>query len=161
MTEPNLGPDEVELTEEEMEKRLQAFQASQQLFLEQNFKWLIEYVGSYFPKDQLALRDMDLEVHFIHKVVEDGKELGALVYRFRKFTDKKEYFSHMAEEYREGLGLSEALFVDSETSKFQSSGKPGEDPYLEIPPDQLTGRIRELREALISRAKLRNLRESL
>ena len=37
------------------------------------------FVASYFPEDQLAIRDMDLEVHFIHRVVENGNNLGALV----------------------------------------------------------------------------------
>ncbi|HTC19601.1 MAG TPA: hypothetical protein VK859_02060, partial [bacterium] len=93
------------MSEEEMEEQLKAFQLSQQLYLEQTFKWLIDFVASYFPEDQLAIRDLDLEVHFIHQVIEGGKPLGVLVYRFRKFVEKKDYFKEMAEDYREGLKL--------------------------------------------------------
>lgn len=151
-----------EWSEEAMEEQLKAFQASQQAYLEETFRWLIEFVASYFPEDQLVARDLDLEVHFIHKVAEGGKPLGALVYRFRKFQDKREYFAEMSEDYREGLALPEVLFVDSESSKFEPSAAPApEEGYLEIPPEKLTGRIRELREDLKSRAKVRRLRDSI
>src|SRR5437870_5474306 len=113
-------PAERELTEKEMEEQIQAFQASQQMYLEEIFKWLIDYVSSYFPEDQLAIRDMDLEIHFVHKVIEGGKALGALVYRFRKFVNKKDYFAEMDEDYKGGLELPEVLFVDSETSHFSA-----------------------------------------
>lgn len=151
-----------ELSEKELEEQLKAYQLSQQMYLEQAFKWLIDFVSSYFPEDQLAIRDMDLEVHFIHRVIEGGKALGALVYRFRKFVNKGDYFKEMAEDYREGLELPDVYFVDTESSKFEESKAPeaGGD-YTEIPPEKLTGRIRELREDLKKRAKLRQLKESV
>jgi hypothetical protein len=154
--------DHEELDEKELEARLKAFQESQELFLEQNFKWLIDFVTSFFPEDQLVVRDMDLEVHFVHKVIEGGKELGALVYRFRKFTNKKQYFEEMAEDYREGLELPEVLFVDSETSSFAPPKTvETEEPFLEMPPEKLTGKMRELRDEIKRRAKIRQLRQSL
>jgi hypothetical protein len=151
-----------ELSEKELEEHLKAYQLSQQMYLEQAFKWLVDFVSSYFPEDQLAIRDMDLEVHFIHRVMEGGKALGALVYRFRKFVNKGDYFKEMAEDYREGLELPDVYFVDTESSKFEESkvAETGGD-YTEIPPEKLTGRIRELREDLKKRAKLRQLKESL
>lgn len=151
-----------ELDQKEMEARLKAFQESQQLYIEQNFKWLIEFVTSFFPEDQLVVRDMDLEIHFVHKVVEGGKEIGALVYRFRKFTNKKQYFGEMAEDYREGLELPEILFVDSETSAFEPPKTlESEESFIEMPPEKLTGKMRELREEIKRRAKIRQLRQSL
>lgn len=155
-------PVERELSEKEMEEQIRAFQASQQIYLEETFKWLIDYVSSYFPEDQLAIRDMDLEIHFVHKVMEGGKALGALVYRFRKFTNKKDYFAEMGEDYREGLEIPEVLFVDSETSQFAAPDnlQSGEN-FLEIPPEKLTGKIRELRDDLRRRIKVKRLRESI
>lgn len=151
-----------ELTDQELEEQLKAFQVSQQVYLQQNFKWLIEFVNSYFPEDELILRDLDLEVHFVHRVIEGGKPLGALVYRFRKFVDKKEYFKEMAEDYREGLEVPDVFFVDSETSKFEEpKALESDDNYIEIPPDKLAGKIRDLREELKKRAKMRQLRESV
>ncbi len=148
--------------EKELEEQLQAFQQAQQVYVEQTFQWLIDFVASYFPEDQLAIRDLDLEIHFIHRVVEGGKPVGALVYRFRKFINKADYFKEMAEDYREGLELPEVYFVDTESSKFDETktGEAGE-VYAEIPPEKLTGRIRELREELKKRAKLRQLKESV
>src|SRR5207247_2222881 len=106
---------------------------------EQTFKWLIDFVSSYFPEDQLAIRDMDLEVHFVHKVIEGGKILGALVYRFRKFVNKKDYFAEMADDYKEGLELPDVLFVDSETSEFEAPKTlEAEENFLEMPPEKLT-----------------------
>ncbi len=155
-------PVERELSEKEMEEQIQAFQASQQIYLEETFKWLIDYVSSYFPEDQLAIRDMDMEIHFVHKVIEGGQTLGALVYRFRKFVNKKDYFAEMGEDYREGLEIPEVLFVDSETSQFAAPENfRAEENFLEIPPEKLTGKIRELREDLKRRIKVRQLRESI
>ena len=125
------------------------------MYLEQTFKWLIDFVASYFPEDQLAIRDMDLEVHFIHKVIEGKKELGALIYRFRKFVNKKDYFADMGEDYRDNLELPEVMFVDSETSEFEPPKSLETDGnFLEIPPEKLTGKMRELREEIERRAKL-------
>jgi hypothetical protein len=153
---------ERELSDEEVEEQLKAFRYSQQVYLERTFKWLIDYVASYFPEDELSIRDMDMEVHFIHQVMEAGKPLGGLVYRFRKFVDKKDYFKEMAEDYQEGLKLPEVLFVDSETSRFEPSPVvEAEWAYLEIPADKLTGKIRELRDELKRRSKVRQLRDSL
>ena len=162
MVDAPRGPEGQPLNEKEMEEQFRAFQAAQQAYLEETFKWLIDHVASYFPEDQLAIRDMELEVHFVHRVMEAGKPLGALVYRFRKFTDKKDYFKEMAEDYQEGLGVSDILFVDSETYKFEAPKTlEGTEEFFEIPMDKLTGQIRELREALKARAKLRKLKESL
>ena len=155
-------PEGQPLNEKEMEEQFRAFQAAQQAYLEESFKWLIDHVAKYFPGDQLAIRDMELEVHFVHRVMEEGKPVGALVYRFRKFTDKKDYFKEMAEDYQEGLGLSDVLFVDSESYKFEAPSKiEGNEEFLEIPMDKLTGQIKELRESLKTRAKLRKLKDSL
>lgn len=156
------GPENGELNEKEMEERLRAFQLSQQAYLEQTFQWLIDFISSYFPEDQLAIRDMDLEVHFVHKVMEGGKPLGALVYRFRKFVNKKDYFKEMGEDYREGLELPEVLFVDTETSSFEPPPSlETEADFIEMPGDKLTGKIRELRDELIRRIKVNQLRKSL
>jgi len=151
-----------QLSEQEMEEQLKAFQESQQIYLEQAFKWLIDFVASYFPEDQLAIEDVVTDIHFIHSVVEKGKSLGVLVYRFRKVQDKKAYFNELKEDYREGLKAPEVLFVDSETSQFQAPATlESEESVFEIPPDQLTGKMRELREELKRRVKLRQLRESV
>lgn len=155
-------PEDLNLSEKEMEEQFKAFQLSQQAYLEETFKWLIDHVSNYFPEDQLAIRDMDLEVHFIHKVLEGGKPLGALVYRFRKFVNKKDYFAEMAEDYQEGLGLPEVLFVDSESSRFSAAEALQPDGnFVEIPPDKLTGKIKDLREDLKRRAKMKQLKQSL
>ncbi len=156
------GPEEQNLSEAELAAQLKAFQLSQQIYLEETFKWLIDFVASYFAEDELAIRDMELEVHFVHKVMENGKPLGALVYRFRKFLNKKEYFADMGEDYRAGLELPEVLFVDSETSQFNSPETlEMEDNFIEMPQDKLTGKIRELREELKRRVRIKKLRESL
>jgi len=162
MADAPKGPEGQPLNEKELEEQFRVFQAAQQAYLEDSFKWLIEFVGSYFPEDQLAIRDMELEVHFVHRVMEGKQPLGALVYRFRKFIDKKDYFKEMAQDYQEGLGLSDVLFVDSESYKFEAPDKiEGDHEFFEIPMDKLTGRIRELREALKARVKVRKLKESL
>ena len=151
-----------ELSEKELEEQLKALQLSQQLYLEQTFKWLIDFITSYFPEDQLIVRDLDLEVHFVHRVVDGGKPLGGLVYRFRKFQDKKEYFKEMAEDYQEGLQLPEVLFVDTETTRFEApQSLQTEDNFIEMPMEKLTGKIRELRDELKRRSKLKQLRESV
>lgn len=161
MTPPD-GPNQPPLSEKEMEEQLQAFQVSQQVYLEQTFKWLIDFVSSYFPEDQLAIEDVVTDIHFIHSVVEKGSPLGALVYRFRKVQDKKAYFEELREDYREGLGVPEVLFVDSETSRFEGPATlEAQEGIFEIPPEQLTAKMRELREELKRRAKIRQLRESL
>jgi hypothetical protein len=162
MTMDGAGPEEQNLSEAELAAQLKAFQLSQQIYLEETFKWLIDFVASYFAEDELAIRDMELEVHFVHKVMENGKPLGALVYRFRKFLNKKEYFADMGEDYRAGLELPEVLFVDSETSQFNSPETlEMEDNFIEMPQDKLTGKIRELREELKRRVRIKKLRESL
>jgi hypothetical protein len=151
MTKEPTGAEGQNMDEKELEEQLKAFQLSQQVYLEQTFKWLIDFVSSYFPEDELAIRD-----------IEGGKPLGALVYRFRKFPNKKEYFEEMGEDYREGLELPEVLFVDSETAKFEvPTTLEVEDNFLEIPPDKLTGKMKDLREDLKRRAKVRQLRDSL
>jgi hypothetical protein len=161
MDEKNI-PAQPELSEKEMEEQIQAFQASQQIYLEQSFKWLIEFVARYFPEDQLAIEDVVTDIHFIQSVVEGGKPLGALVYRFRKMQDKKAYFNDLREDYKEGLGVSEVLFVDSETPQFSAPASlENEDGIFEISPKDLTSKLRELREELKRRAKVRQLRESL
>jgi len=153
----NLGEEEKELVEQ-----LKAAQESQQAYLQQAFQWLIQFIASYFPEDQLAMEDAGPDVHFIHMAMEGGKPLGALVYRFRKVPDKKAYFSELEEEYRKELEVPEVLFVDSESSRFN----PPEtlevpEPFVEMPAEKLTGKIRELREELKRRAKIRQLRQSL
>ncbi len=153
----NLSPEDKQLAEQ-----MKAFQAAQQAYLEETFKWLIQFVASYFPEDQLAMEDAGSDVHFLHMVAEGGKPLGALVYRFAKIPDKKAYFSEIEEEYRKGLGVPEVLFVDSETSKFNlPESLESNELFVEIPPDKLTGKIRELREELKRRGKIRQLRESV
>ncbi len=151
-----------ELSQAEMEAQMKAFQAAEQIYLEQSFKWLIDYVASYFPEDQLVVEDVVTDVHFIQSVVEGGKPLGALVYRFRKVQDKKAYFNDLREEYKEGLGVPEVLFVDSETQTFAApAALDSESGIFEIPPKEITSKLRELREELKRRAKVRQLRESL
>ena len=148
--------------EKEYEDQLKAIERAQRIYLEQAFKWLIEFISSYFPEDQLAMEDAITDVHFIHTAVESGKPLGALVYRFRKVMDKKTYFFEIEKDYLGGLGVPTVLFVDSETSRFEppSTLQTG-DNFVEIPAEKLTGKIRELREELKRRAKLKELRESL
>ena len=155
-------PAQPELSPAEMEEQMKAFQAAEQIYLEQSFKWLIEFVARYFPEDQLAVEDVVTDVHFIHSVVEGGKSLGALVYRFRKVQDKKAYFKDLREDYKEGLGVPEVLFVDSETQAFTSPATlEDESGVFEINPKDLTSKLRDLREELKRRAKVRQLRESL
>ena len=156
------GPEKQEADRKIIEEQLEAFRRSQQVYLEKTFKWLIDFVASYFPGDQLAIRDLDMEVHVVQTVVEEGKLLGALVYRFRKFVDKKEYFKEMAQDYREGLEIPEVLFVDSEVSDFEPpKSLEGDSIYVEMPPEKLTGNIRGLRDEMKRRAKLRQLRDSV
>jgi hypothetical protein len=108
------------------------------------------------------MEDAGSDIHFIHMVAEGGKPLGACVYRFRKVPDKKAYFSEVLEEYRKGLEVPEVLFVDSETDKFEPP-QTLESPeiFVEIPAAKLTGKIRELREEVMRRARIRQLRENL
>jgi len=153
---------EKQMSEKEMQEQIAQLQEQQKIFLEKEFGWLIDFVASYFPEDKLALEDALSDIHFIHLVVEGGKPLGALVYRFPKVLDKAGYFEEIGEEYREGLEVPEVLFVDSQTGKFEApSSVEGEGNLLEIPHEKLTGKIRELREELKRRGRLRQLRESL
>ncbi len=155
-------PPEQPMSEKEMEEQLKQIQAQQQEFLRRQFGWLVDYVASYFPEDKLALEDALSDVHFIHLVVEGGKPLGALIYRFPKVLDKAAYFEEIADEYREGLSVPEILFVDSQTNRFEPPASlEVEGNLLEIPHKKLTGKIRELREELKRRGRLRQLRESL
>ncbi len=160
----DLSPEtpEPQLSEKEMQEQIERFQEQQRLFLEREFEWLIKFVASYFPEDKLALEDAMSDVHFIHLVAEGGKPLGALVYRFPKVLDKAAYFSEIGEDYRGGLEVPEVLFVDSQTTKFEAPASlEVEGNLLEIPREKLTGKIRELREELKRRGRLRQLRESL
>jgi len=162
MSDLNAGQPEKPLSEKEMQEQIEKIQEQQKMFLEREFGWLINFVASYFPEDKLALEDALSDVHFIHLVVEGGKPQGALVYRFPKVLDKTAYFQEIGEEYREGLGVPEVLFVDSQTAKFEPSASlEGEGNLLEIPHEKLTGKIRDLREELKRRTRLRQLRESL
>ena len=155
-------PENLNEEEKELVEQLKAAQASQQAYLQQAFQWLIQFISSYFPEDQLAMEDAGSDVHFIHMAMESGKPLGALVYRFRKVPDKKAYFSELEEEYRKELEVPEVLFVDSESSRFNSPETlEVPDPFIEIPGEKLIGKIRELREELKRRSRLRQLRESL
>ena len=148
--------------QKEYEEQLKAIQEAQRIYLEQSFKWLIEFIGSYFPEDKLAIEDAITDVQFIHAVMENGKPLGALIYRFRKVMDKKTYFSGIEKDYLEGLEVPAIIFVDSETAKFEpTSNLQTDGNFVEIPPDKLTGRIRELREELKRRSKLKELKETL
>jgi hypothetical protein len=148
--------------QKEYDEQLKAIQEAQRIYLEQSFKWLIEFISSYFPEDRLAIEDAITDVQFIHAVMENGKPLGALIYRFRKVMDKKIYFSEIEKDYLEGLEVPAVIFVDSETSKFEPTPNlQTGDNFVEIPPEKLTGRIRELREELKTRAKLKELKETL
>jgi hypothetical protein len=162
MSDLSPGIPEKQMSEKEMQEQIEKIQEQQRLFLEREFAWLIEFVASYFPEDKLALEDALSDIHFIHLVVDGGKPLGALVYRFPKVLDKAAYFAEIGEEYREGLEVPEVLFVDSQTAKFEApSNLEGDGNLLEIPHEKLTGKIRDLREELKRRARLRQLRESL
>jgi hypothetical protein len=156
------GPESLSPEDKELAEQLKNLQAAQQAYLEQTFQWLIQFVASYFPEDQLAMEDAGSDVHFLHMVTEGGERLGALVYRFPKIPDKKAYFSEIEEEYRKGLEVPEVLFVDSETSKFNvpDTLESGE-LFVEIPSEKLTGKIRELREELKRRGRIRQLRDSI
>jgi hypothetical protein len=162
MKNPSADMPEQPMTEKEMEEQLQQIQAQQSEFLRRQFSWLIDFVASYFSEDKLALEDALSDVHFIHLVVEGGKPLGALIYRFPKVLDKAAYFKEIGEDYREGLEVPEVLFVDSQTTRFEPPASfEVEGNLLEIPHEKLTGKIRELREELKRRGRLRQLRESL
>jgi hypothetical protein len=152
----------MELSEEELKARLEEFQAAQQAYLERTFRWLIEFISAYFPEDSLAVEDAGPDVHFLHTVTEGDKPQGVLVYRFRKALDKRAFFREIEEEYREGLGVPVVLFVDSETPLFEAPASlEVEGDLLEIPGEKLTARIRDLREEVKRRARLRRLKESL
>ncbi len=162
MPESPLEPSENPMSEKEMQEQIEQIQAQQKAFLEHQFAWLIQFVAAYFPEDKLALEDAMSDVHFIHLVVEGGKNLGALVYRFPKILDKTAYFAEIGDEYREGLEVPEVLFVDSQTDQFESPANLEiEGNLLEIPHEKLTGKIRDLREELKRRGRLRQLRESV
>lgn len=151
-----------ELSEAELKARLEEFQAAQQAYLEETFRWLIEHIASYFPEDSLAVEDAGPDVHFLHTVMEGEKPLGVLVYRFRKALDKKAFFEELEGEYREGLGVPAVLFVDSETSLFEAPGSlEGAGNLLEIPREKLTARIKDLREEVKRRGRLKHLKDSL
>ncbi len=151
-----------EMNEKELAEQLKAYQQAQMNFLQQEFQWLIQFVASYFPGDQLAMEDAGPDVHFIHKVVVEDKNLGALVYRFRKIMDKKGYFAEVEAAYREEMEVPEVLFVDTETQKFTAPETLETDGnYVEIPPEKLTGKIRELREEIKKRFNVKQLRESV
>jgi hypothetical protein len=153
---------EPQLSEGELKARLEELQAAQQAYLEEAFRWLIEFIASYFPEDSLAVEDAGPDVHFLHTVTEGGKPCGALVYRFRKVLDKKAFFGEIEEEYREGLGVPAVLFVDSETQAFEAPADLGvEGNLLEVPREKLTARIRDLREEVKRRAKVEQLKKSL
>jgi hypothetical protein len=156
------GPGGFEPDQEAWEEQLEALEAAQRVFVERHFKWLVDYVTSYFPEDSLAAEDVVTDVHFLHTVVEDGKPVGMLVYRFRKARDREAYFGEMAREMRKEWGVPEVLFVDTETPRFDApAALPREGAHVEMPEEALCGRIRELREELKRRSKLRALRDSL
>lgn len=158
------GGAEKELSPEEKQfmERMKQAQAMEQAYLQQTFKWLIEYVATYFPEDQLAMEDQGSDVHFLQVVVENGQPEGVLVFRLPKFPDKKEMYKALVEDYREQLKVPEVLFVDAETSAIPDAPITESDaPYYEVGSDKLTGKLRELREELKRRARLRRLRESL
>jgi hypothetical protein len=160
---PN-GADAPELSPEERQyvERLKQAQAMEQAYLQQAFKWLIDYVAAYFPEDQLAMEDQGNDIHFIQVVVEKGAPLGVLVHRLPKFPDKKEVYKALAEDYREQLKVPEVLFVDSQTGQFPDVAiAEGDEAYYEVPTEKLTSRMLELREELKRRGRLRQLRESL
>jgi hypothetical protein len=154
---PELSPEEKQYVE-----RMKQAQEMEQAYLRQTFKWLIDYVTSYFPEDQLAMEDQGSDIHFIQVVVEKGAPLGVLVHRLPKFPDKKEMYKALAQDYREQLKVPEVLFVDSETGNFPDAPvSEGDADYYEVPAEKLTTRMRELREELKRRGRLRQLRESL
>jgi len=154
---PELSPEERQYVE-----RLKKAQEMEHAYLQQAFKWLIDYVTSYFPEDQLAMEDQGNDIHFIQVVVEKGVPLGVLVHRLPKFRDKKEVYKALADDYREQLKVPEVLFVDSETGNFPDTPlAEGDSDYYEVPAEKLTSRLRELREELKRRGRLRQLRESL
>ena len=164
MPENQPGAEGEKLSPEEQKyvEQLQQARELQQAYLQQAFKWLIDYVAGYFPEDQLAMEDQGPDVHFIHIVMEKGEPYGVLVYRLPKFPDKKAFYKDLAGEYREELKVPEVLFVDSETGKFEGDAvQEGDEPCFEVPAEKLTGKIRELREELKRRSRLRKLRESL
>lgn len=162
MPEGNKPEDLPEPGDASWDDQVEMIREAQRVYVERQFKWLIDYITAYFPEDKLVAEDVVTDVHFLHSVVEQGKMLGVLVYRLRKAPDKKAYFEEMAGEIREELGGAEVLFVDTETSRFQAPDPlPKGEPYVEIPAEGLTGRIRELRDELKSRAKMRSLRDSL
>jgi len=162
MTDELKNPESFEPDTKEWEQQMEALQAAQKVYIQQAFKWLIDFVTSYFPEDQLAAEDVMTEVHFFHSVIEQGKPLGVLVYRFRKAQDKQAYYAEMREEVRAELGVPEVLFVDTETSRFEApAALPEDGAIVEIPVETLSSRIRELREELKRRARLRDLRASL
>ncbi len=148
--------------QEGWEDQLEMLENAQRLFVERNFKWLIDHVTTYFPEDTLAVEDMVTDVHFIHTVAEAGKPVGVLVYRFRKARDRAAAYGELAREMATELGVPEVLFVDTETSRFAAPAALPEDAvFVELPEEALAGRIRELREELRRRARTRALRDSL
>lgn len=150
------------LDAQEWERQMRRLEEAQRVWIERHFRWLIDYVASYFPEDSLVAEDAVNDVHFLHSVVEGGTLLGYLVYRFRKGRDREAYYAEMARELAEDLGGAEVLFVDTETARFAApEALPGEGSFVEIPEEALCGRIRDLREELKRRAKLRALRDSL
>jgi hypothetical protein len=153
----NLSPDEKKWMEE-----LQQAREAQTAYLQEAFRWLIDFVASYFPEDQLAMEDQGRDVHFLHIVNEKSGPQGVLVYRLPKFPDKAVVYKEMAEDYREEMKVPEVLFVDAETAKFEADAIVENDALcFEIPAEKLTAKIRDLREELKRRARLRKLRESL
>lgn len=153
----DLSPEEKKWVEE-----LRQAREAQTAYLQEAFRWLIDFVASYFPEDQLAMEDQGRDVHFIHVVNEKSGPLGVLVYRLSKFPDKAAVYKEMAEDYREEMKVSEVLFVDTETAKFEADPVVENDTLCyEIPAEKLTAKIRELREELKRRARLSKLRETL
>jgi hypothetical protein len=153
----NLSPEDQKLV-----AQLKEAQEIQQAYLRQAFRWLIDYVASYFPEDQLAMEDQGRDVHFLHVVLEQGKPLGVLVYRLPKFPDKEALYKDLSEEYRGELGMPEVIFVDAETGKFEGDAvSEGDRIHYEIPAENLTTRIGTLRDELKRRARVRQLRESV
>jgi hypothetical protein len=156
------GKEEAELTPEERQylERMKQAQAMEQAYLQQAFKWFIDYVSSFFPEDQLE--DQGNDIHFIQVVVEAGVPQGVLVHRLPKFPDKKEVYKALADDYREQLKVPEVLFVDTSTPSISDAPiAEGEMDYYEVPTEKLTAHMSELRDELKRRARLRRLRESL
>jgi hypothetical protein len=156
-------PEKSPANESELKKQMEQFQAAQQAYLEQAFRWLLEYIASYFPTDQVALEDLVTDVQFHHLVRENNVTMGVLVYRFRKILDKANYFAEISKEYEKELKVPIVFFIDTQTSQFEIQGETHQEGkfFLEIPPDKLTGKIRELRDELVQRSKLKSLRASL